>query len=220
MESDRLKREEELRRLGAENSALEDEAGISALIAEAREPISGWGMEEASPDEYFAETHDNTRKKTRDAYFSVQDVSLRKRLIAADRRFDRARKVGFEADYLDAVKLLGIAEERANKKHWGRGATAFLASIGAGAFSYGAIGAVGGAIAGYFFAKWFMEEGAAAEKANVVRLQGDVKMEDDLRKEVSMNPSYFTESEEITGERDEAFDLESAWGNYLRSKRQ
>lgn len=83
--ADRIERDAELRALGAERTALEERAGITAAIERAQEGRFMPDPEDSS-EEYSANHHDAVRRMTRDAYFGVQDVALRKGLIMAQRR--------------------------------------------------------------------------------------------------------------------------------------
>ncbi len=70
-----------LQQLHEASYALEERASITKKMERAREgrfiPLGAVG-DKATPDEYFADEHDSFREKARDAYFSVQDVELRK----------------------------------------------------------------------------------------------------------------------------------------------
>src|ERR1700682_2686896 len=91
---DRMAPTSDINRLREGILTLEEKAGITAAMERAREgqfiPMGALG-EKCSPAEYFADEHDAVRTKTRDAYFSVSDLALRKELISADRQFDEAR---------------------------------------------------------------------------------------------------------------------------------
>lgn len=72
--------------------ALEQHAGIAQAMERAYQgslfPLGAGDGEDPSPDEYFADESDNFRRRMRRAYFSVQDVDLRRKLIALRRKWD------------------------------------------------------------------------------------------------------------------------------------
>ena len=88
---DKFERSQELERLQSECRALEEKAGLSQVMVCAREgrffPLGAFG-DQVTPDEYFADEHDHLRSETRDAYFSVSELALRKKLIASARKVE------------------------------------------------------------------------------------------------------------------------------------
>jgi hypothetical protein len=210
--ADWLDRDVEMRRLGAECTALEDRAGITAAMERARE---GQFMPDlsASSEEYWADEHDAVRRHTRDAYFSIDDLPLRKQLIAAQRRFHAYRIQSFEAEVTDAVKALGVAEAKAKQGHGFATALLVMSGAAAGAVGYGLPGLFVGVPVGYFFGKWRAQEKAAERKTEVDRVTQDVRLAKESLVEVTERPPFFTATEEKTGMRDEEFDDESAFAN-------
>ena len=210
-------RRDAIKRLGAECKALEAQAGIEAAIARAQE---GRFMPDPndSTDEYFANHHDAVRKKTRDAYFGVTDIDLRKRLIAAHLALDRAISADFEADYVDAAKRLGIAELAAKQAYWGRALLAALACAAIGGYRYGGEGFLGGAVIGVFLGLWLRQtaRGEAGNEMEAAKAELGQQLEN--KNEAARSPDFFSRDEEASGLRNASTDQESALFNLLQRK--
>jgi hypothetical protein len=115
----------ELKRLGEECLTLEEQAGLSQAMERAREgrfiPL-GVMDKAASPDEYFADEHDHFRDEARNAYFSVKDCALRKKLIAAQRKIESHIRQSFEVDVAAATRAVSVAKAKTNDQPWTKGA--------------------------------------------------------------------------------------------------
>src|SRR6478672_9054569 len=72
--------------------ALEAQAGITAAMKRAAEgpgfPRGAFG-EDTTADEYDGDEYDYLRDATREAYFGVPDIELRKKLIAARLAYEK-----------------------------------------------------------------------------------------------------------------------------------
>jgi hypothetical protein len=83
---------QELERLQDESLSLEEKANLSQTMELAREgrliPLGAFG-DDVSPQLYFADEHDYLREKTRDAYFSILDLQLRKSRAISDDHLKR-----------------------------------------------------------------------------------------------------------------------------------
>ena len=200
--------------------ALEDEAGIAKVMERAREgrfiPLGGMG-EATSPDEYFADEHDHFREKVRTAYFSVPDVELRKRLIAAQREFDSSILRSFDADIAAANQAVSIATEKVHNQPWTKAAMFSVGAVAVGYWVFGLVGAIAGSVGGFFLGRGVISD--AKSQAIVVVNQATEVLESARknRAQRSLWPECFSSSEEIVGEREQHLDRESAYANVLRA---
>lgn len=199
---------------------LEEEAGISKAMERAREgrfiPLGAMG-EEASPDEYFADEHDHFRDKARDAYFSVQDVELRKKLITAQRKIDSYVMRSFEADIAAANQAVSSATAKMQNQPWTKAAVFAVGAVAVGYWAFGLVGAIAGAVGGFFLGQGVVSE---AKSNAIIEVNQATQELEDARKERaqrSLWPECFSRSEEITGEREQHLDGESAYANVLQA---
>ena len=116
---DSFEESQELERLRNECQAFEDEAGLTATMERAREgrfiPLGAFG-EETTPQEYFADEHDHLRGKTRDAYFSVEEKVLRKKLITAQRQVESRLRRSLEEDIIKANREVAVATAKVQQQ--------------------------------------------------------------------------------------------------------
>ena len=200
--------------------ALEEEAGISKAMERAREgrfiPLGAMG-EDASPAEYFADEHDHFRDKARDAYFSVQEVELRKKLIAAQRKIDSHVMRSFEADIAAANHAVSIATAKMHNQPWTKAAVIAVGAVAVGYWAFSYVGAIAGAVGGFFLGQGVISE--AKSKAIIEVNQATQEFEDvqKERAQRSLWPECFSLLEEITGEREQHLDQESAYANVLQA---
>ncbi len=200
--------------------ALEYEAGISKAMERAREgrfiPLGAMG-EDASPSEYFADEHDHFRGKARDAYFSVQDLEFRKRLIAAQRKIEGHIMRSLEAEIAVANHAVLIATAKTHKQPWTKAAVFALGTVAVGYWVFGVVGAIAGAAGGFFLGQRVISDAtseAIAEVNQAIEKRESVRMELVQR---SLWPECFSNSEELFGEREEQLDRESAYTNVLQT---
>ena len=199
---------------------LEEEAGISKAMERAREgrfiPLGAMG-EDASPDEYFADEHDHFHDKARDAYFSVQEVELRKKLIASQRKIDSHVMRSFEADIAAANHAISIATAKMQNQPWAKVAVFAVGAVAIGYWAFGLVGAIAGAVGGFFLGQGVISE---AKSTAIIEFNQVTQELEDARKERaqrSLWPECFSRSEEITGEREQHLDRESAYANVLQA---
>lgn len=212
-----------LKRLLDDCLALEDQAGISAKMERAREgrfiPLGAFG-EDASTDEYFADEHDHFRERARNAYFSVNDTALRIQLIEARRRVDEELNRSYESDVVLARRTEAAAEAKLKDMPWTMAAVVAVAAVGVGYWIFGLVGAIGGALGGFFLGQGVVhsarKEAHAAHRAATESVAAAL----DNKARSSLHPDCFSYLEETTGHREESFDRESAYGNVVgRAKR-
>lgn len=146
------------------------------------------------------------RRKIRDLYFSVEDISLRRELIATHRAVERnARKASVE--YAEALKAEVVVSRRnIADPPWAAAALLSAACFAAGAAFGGWEGTIGGAVGGAIVWQALISVGrrcAGAALAKVEALQREAA-ESDAQLAVWLN--YFSRNEELTGERDPKFD--------------
>lgn len=213
---------DELKRLQEECIALEDQAGITQAMERAREgrfiPVGAMG-EEASPEEYFADEHDHFREKARDAYFSVEDLALRKRLIAIQRKIERQVRRSFEADVVAANRAVNAAKAKASQQPWTTAALFAVGAVGVGYWLFNVVGAIAGAVGGFFLGQGLIAE--ARNRANGELEQAMLELEQAKKSQAenALWPECFSAMEEVTGEREEQLDHESAYANVLRASK-
>ena len=217
--ADEFKRQEQLEHLGDVCRTLEDEAGLSKAMERAREgrfiPLGALG-EKVTPDEYFADEHDHLRRKTRDAYFSVQDLGLRKKLIAADRAVDSFRQRTLQEDIVEASRAVSWAKAKTEQLPWTKAALAGVAAVTIGYWVFGLVGAIACAVGGYFLGQGIVT--AARNEANAVLDQALSGLQE-LQKEKAeraLMPECFSHQEEMSGNRNTLIDGESAYFNVLQ----
>jgi hypothetical protein len=219
---------EKLQQLRADCLELEREAGIVNAMDQARAgrfmPLGAVGAG-ISPEEFFADKHEHFRECVRDAYFSVANVVLRKRLINAQRDIEAQLLRCFEADVLDATKAVNALKALGEKKPWTLAsliavkplmvlrdatmirATLVIASpiassmimlfdILVGYVWFGLPGAMGGAVAGWYFLDLYIAEnprGAVAAEIN--RAVEALEYAKKSLAEQMLRPTLFAESE-------------------------
>jgi predicted RND superfamily exporter protein len=125
---------QEMDELGDLIVSLEEQAGITGAVKQARE--------NGSP------------AKLRDAYYSVADIELRKKLITTTGRLDQLYLQKCDQDVSLAKDEVSRAIDKTNQQPWHIAAASWLAPVGIGHWALGLVGAVGGAIAGYFLSQW------------------------------------------------------------------
>lgn len=218
---DKFERSQELDRLRNESLGLEKEADLSELMERAREgrfiPLGALG-EKVTPDQYFADEYDHLRDKTRDAYFSVKDIALRKKLIATTRKWEHCQKRSIEEDIAAANRAVSIARAKAQRQPWSMAALLGVASVAVGYWLFGLVGAIGGALAGFF-----LGQGVIASSRNHANeeLADRTSHLEDVQKDKAehlLMPEFFSDREETSGERDERLDNESAYANTMQKQ--
>lgn len=209
-----------LKQLQASCLALEDKAGIHKTIEKARDgrlfPLGATG-EDTSSEEYFADEHDHFRNKLREAYFSVSDFDLRKELIVTQREIENLIKRNFDAEITSAITAVSNAEIKAQNRPWVTASLIATSSVAIGASFSGFTGAIAGAIGGFFFGQGVL---ANAKQTAITELnQAIAQLENAKTERVqrSLWPEYFSKNEELTGQRENDLDQQSAYANVLKA---
>jgi hypothetical protein len=143
-----LKRE--IDKLSALIDSLEEKAGITEAVKRARE--SG------VPD------------KLKGVYFSVADADLKRKLILTTGKLDHLYLQKCDLDVSSAKEEVSKAIDKSNKKSWHLPVVTSLTAVVIGQWAFGLVGAIGGAIGGYFLGQWLVsvikkEDSEAIEKA-------------------------------------------------------
>jgi hypothetical protein len=205
--------DEELKKLGAEMAELEKRAGIEQKADSARlGPL--FPNLEHSPDEYFKDVESHARRGIRRLYFGIEDLGLRKELIAKHRECDRALEIKWQSDIQAARQKLAIAQRRATSLPWlGAGSLAVLC-VAIGAYFFQVYGAIGGALMGFFLGHGNIasHRHTRAEEVRTAQAELDEQLETDRKN--AATPDWFNRSEERSGERDEDFDRVSVYDTH------
>lgn len=216
----KFERLQELERLRGECLALEEKAQLYQVMERAREgrfiPLGAFG-EDASPKEYFADEHDCLREKTRDAYFSVADLYARKALIEAQRKVESRIRQSLEEDVIEANKEVAVASSKTQRLPWGKAALLGVGAVAVGYWVFGMVGAISGAVASFFLGQGVIADARNEANAELAQASDNYEQAKKERAEQSLMPEFFSHREEMSGDRDNNFDDESAYENMLRS---
>lgn len=219
---DQFQRMLERDRLQSEIDALEIKSGLSEAMKRAREgrfiPLGALG-ENVTPAEYFADEHDHLRSRTRDAYFSVADIEIRKKLIGADRRLESLTRRSLEEDVIAANRIVSAAAVTEKNQPWGKAALLGGALVAIGYWTFGTVGAIGGALVGFFLGQGLIAGARNNATAELAQASRQLEQARRCNAEHSLMPEFFTSSEEFSGERDKRADEASAYANILQKQR-
>lgn len=211
-----------LENLEAECSALEEEAEITAQMERAREgrliPLGAFG-EDTTPDAYFADEFDHFRERARDAYFSVEDVDLRRKLITIRRRIDAHISRAFEADMEVARQTVSAARSKSLNQPWGAAGFWAVATVAVGYWAFDLVGAIGGAVLGFFSGQGVIANAKRAAQMEFEHAEKELEQLQKYQEIRALHPECFGIQEECTGVRDEQLDWQSAYGNVLQSRK-
>lgn len=212
---------EKLEQLHTECFALEKEAGIAQPMERAREgrfiPLGALG-EDASPDEYFADEFDHFREGARNAYFSVEDANLRKRLIALRQKIDTHVAKSFDADLEAVQQVVSAARRKTTNQPWELAAFWAVGAVAVGYWTFNLVGAIGGAVAGFFIGQGVVANAKRAAQTELEQAENELKQLQKDKQVHALRPECFSFDEEITGKRDEQLDQQSAYANILQAQ--
>ena len=217
---DSFEQSQELERLRNECRALEDEAGLTEIMERAREgrlfPLGAFG-EKTTPQEYFADEHDYLKEKTRDAYFSVKNKETRKKLVAAQRKVESRLRRSLEEDVIRANREVSLAAAKAQQQPWGKAALVGVGAVALGYWVFGIVGALGGAVGGLFLGLGVISHARNYASSLFAQATHDLEQAKKKKEENTLMPEFFSNREEISGERDTNLDQESAYVNVLQT---
>lgn len=209
-------RYQEIERLKKECQVLEEEAGLSKMMERAREGHF-IPLETTSSQEYFAFEYDYLRDNTRDAYFSVKDIDIRKRLITERRLIESHYRQWHEEEIIAANRKASTAAEKATHQPWGMAALFGIGAVALGYWVFEIVGAIGGAVAGLFLGQGVIAKSRNEASAELAQASHELEQAQKEKLDSSLNPDFFSHREEISGERDTAIDNESAYINVLQA---
>ena len=208
----------ERERLQAACLALEVEAGVSQAMARAREgrfiPLGIDGVK-CSPEAYFADEHDHFREHTRDAYFGVPDVEHRKKMIHSQRQLNQHINSSLALDVKRLNGELAEAKAKANRQPWTMAALVAVGAVALGYWAYQNVGALAGAVGGFFFGQGVISNAKAQSLAEITQLAESLSLAEGSTAERKSWPEVFCSNEEFTGIRDKQLDEESAYANVM-----
>ncbi len=200
---------------------LEQQAGISQAMQVARAgrapPAAALG-EHATPQEYVAQDYDRRRGATRDAYFSVDDIQLRKQLIRLSREIDSRHRLSTNQQVEQAQRESSIAALKISRRPWSKAALLGIALVAFGYWAAQAAGGIAGAVAAFFLGLGVIVN--ARNNARLRLAQATRKLEQAEKDQAGylLFPEVFSSVEAASGQRGREFDLESAYRNILRQR--
>ena len=213
---------QELERLRNDLRALEDEGGLTAIMERAREgrfiPLGAFG-EKTTPQEYFADEHDHLRDKTRDAYFPVENIELRKKLIAAQREVESRLRRSLEEKIVRVNREIAVATAKAQQQPWAKAALVGVGAVALGYWVFGIAGAIAGAVGGFFLGQGVISQARNEANGLLAQASGDLEQAQKDKTENSQMTDFFSQAEAISGNRDKDFDTESAYANVLQASK-
>ena len=181
-------------------------------------PLGALG-EEVTPEEYHADEYDHLRSKTRDAYFSVNDLAFRRKLIAAHRKAGSRYRQSLEEDIIAAYRAVSTARAKTQRQPWAIAAALGVGAVAIGYWAFGIVGAFAGAVGGFFLGQGAIT--ASRNEANLELAQTSAEFEraqKDKTKQFLM-PDFFRSAEEFSGARDQRMGTESAYANTMMQRR-
>ena len=173
---------QEINKLSALIGSLEEKAGITAAVKHARET--------GAPD------------KLKDAYFSVTETELRKKLITTTAKLDQLYLQKCDLDVSSAKEEVSKTIDKSKKQPWHLSIISSLGGVVLGQWALGLAGAVGGAIGGYFLGQWLVssiqkENLKEIEKAKQLLASAQTRNE-----ESRIDPYLFSAAEQEACERE------------------
>ena len=207
---------------------FEESAGIRAAVERVNEGcfipygIDGEGAglpQNQQSENYFDSEFDHQRRGIRNVYFGVADKETRKVLIKKSRVIDRTYLERDIKDKMRAMDLVAKAQTEFDKPSWTPVFFIVFISAALGIWKSGSTGLFLCAL-GLFFAFFYRRDQAhkllwELNQAKDELLIAAENGEEDYR----FRPQRFSQSEEMTGERDDSFDaLGAAWLRALSRK--
>lgn len=172
----------EIDRLSALIGSLEEKTGITETVKHARET--------GAPD------------KLKEAYFSVTDTELRKKLITTTGKLDHLYLQKCDLELSAATEEVSKAIDKSKKPSWHLAIVSSLTAVVIGQWILGFAGAVGGAIGGYLFGQWIDSVTKKENKTEIEQANHLLALAQ-RRNEVSrIDPYLFSAAEQETCERE------------------
>jgi hypothetical protein len=193
----------------AEGRQLEEQAGIAESAAKAygaHTPLhlgsdAPHGSERACREdkEYWEDQHDTMVHLLREAYFSVPDVSMRKRLIAKSRRTEELRIEFFRQKKRDAL----VASQHApvpNPIWWINAAVWTVLIVAIGHDLLGTTGAIAGGVSSLFLGRYLEEVEKLRRGVRIRHAEHDLKIATAEENEIVNMAQIFSLEEAETGD--------------------
>jgi hypothetical protein len=204
-----LTREQE-KAVAAERDDLERQAGVHEQAGSARNDPFFYLFYHDQPIQERTEAERSkakrARREIRDIYFSINDVSLRCKMIAMDRKLHLNWLQRKESYVREAEGKLAEAERDKDRQPWEMAALIGGGAVAVGYFVAGLVGSIGGAVVGFFLGQGMIAR-AKSEAQNAVQdAERWLKEIRESWEEARAEPEYFTVGEEVSGERDGTFD--------------
>jgi len=217
-----LEQPREVERLRRVARALEAQAGLAHVMDQARQgrfiPREAFG-DELSAQTYVADEHEVLREATRDTYFSVGDLELRKKLIAAQRRVEGRLRQSLADEIVAAEQAVARSEARARRQPWGIVALLGVATVLVAYWAFDTVGAIAGAVASFFLGQGVVADARNEAEAEVARSSRLLETARERRTEHALMPDFFSHYEEISGSRDPGLDDELDYASMLGASR-
>lgn len=169
--------------------------------------------EDVSPDEYFADEHDGRRRRTREAYFAVPDIEKRKQLVKLDREFSRKANQHGDDDFQRTQWAVTQAKAATTQQPWTWAAVIAVVCVGFGYYIYQLVGAIAGAVGGFFLAQGTISSKKNESMAALAQAEDTLKDMQKNRYINSITPEIFNHMEALSGEEDKEFGHETAQWN-------
>jgi hypothetical protein len=200
---------------------LEQQTGISHTmqVARAGRTLAPAALgEHATPQEYVADDYDRRRGATRDAYFSVADVQLRKQLIVLAREIDSRHRLATDEHVGQARRASSIAALKLSRRPWGKAALPGIALMAFGYWTAQAAGGIAGAVAALLLGLGVIVNARNNARLRLAQATRTLERAQSDQAGYLLFPEVFSSTEEASGQRDADFDLESAHRNSLRQR--
>jgi hypothetical protein len=189
---------------------LEARAGIAEKAERLRtEPANYIGIYDAA--EFWSDDLTNLTRaeeafhekrmthRLRDLYFAVDDVELRKKLIAKAREEGSINLSYFQQELADAATRLEAA--RSAHQHWSVWASIWGALfIAGGHHFFGLPGALGGLLLGFFNGWSLRDRAVRLREGDIVEAERELKEAEDTWNRIRNEPQTFSQREANTGE--------------------
>jgi hypothetical protein len=204
MKLEDIEKEQEI--ITKELEGLINDAGISAEVQKAQEgpwplflgDIAPFGSEERAAQIKIEEgyEHNYYKRKIRNAYFSVQDIELRKKLIEKERKKQKLHGQYFEAQvYLARQELKKTKGTRSTSCYY-IAALISAVTVFLGHAFFSISGAVAGAIVGYFLGRKIEESARRDYELLVIDAEDNLQEAEKAWQDVKNQPEIFLLGEE------------------------
>ena len=208
MKLEDIEKEQEI--LAKELEELINDAGISAEVQKAQEgpwplflgDIAPLGSEERAKQIKIEEEHEHNyyKRKIRNAYFGVQDIELRKKLIEKERKKQKLHRQYFEAQVYIARQELKKIKRTKNTSYYYSASFVAAIAVCLGHIFFSISGAIAGAVVGYFLGRKMEESAIRDYEFLVIDAEDNLQEIEKTWKEVKDQSEIFLLEEEDSGQ--------------------